>query len=92
MLPLGADPPSLIARCWCFILLAVSGAPHSPVGGRFYIWEGRAAGRPKESSAASLGVDTSLLPAPHGFCANKQPALVPGLGTFHEATEFTGEK
>lgn len=50
------------------------------------MWEGCAGGKPKGSG---LWVDVSLLPAPCGCCANKQPAY---LGAFHEATEFTGEK
>jgi len=44
------------------------------------------------TSADSLGVGTSLPSAPCGCFANKQPALVSGLGTFHGATKFTGEK
>lgn len=84
MLSLGADPPSPMVSSWCFILFAVSRSVQSPFGGRFYMWEGRAAGKPRDS-AAHLGVGTSLLPAPHG-CLCKSVAR----SVFWEP--FTGRK
>lgn len=54
MLSLGADPPSPTASGWCFISFAVSGALHSPFGGRFCTWKGRAASKPRGSGFCSL--------------------------------------